>query len=112
MRGYTGFIGAVVRPRTLLDAGRDPRTVMAITGNESETFAAPSYPARVAGAAERPLGGTNFVVKDLIDVAGEVTGAGNSHWRRTQPAAMRNAPDVDRLLRNGASLVGRTLWTN
>ena len=37
------------------------------------------------GQAGGPLAGTSFVVKDLYDVAGYPTGAGNPDWERTHP---------------------------
>jgi amidase len=48
-------------------------------------------------------------VKDLFDVAGTRTGAGNPDWLRTHPPAVRHAPVVQRLLDAGAALVGKTL---
>lgn len=62
----------------------------------------------IAGAQTGPLAGLDFVVKDLFDVAGAVTGAGNPDWARTHGAATRSAPVVEALLAAGASVVGRT----
>lgn len=59
--------------------------------------------------ATGPLDGLSFVVKDLIDVAGHVTGAGNPDWAARQRPAVRSAPVVERLLRSGAELVGKTV---
>jgi amidase len=63
----------------------------------------------VAGAVVGPLCGLTFAVKDLIDTAGSITGAGNPDWRRTHTAAKVNAPVVQRLLEAGATMVGRTI---
>jgi len=69
----------------------------------------PGPRARLAPLAAGPLDGLTFVVKDLIDVAGHVTGAGNPDWAARQCPAARSAPVVERLLRAGASLVGKTM---
>jgi amidase len=63
----------------------------------------------LAGAGEGPLAGLAFAVKDLIDVAGTVTGAGNPDWRRTHAPALSHAPTVARLLDAGARLAGKTV---
>ncbi len=63
----------------------------------------------VAGATEGPLTGLEFAVKDLIDVAGSVTGCGNPDWRRTHAPASHHAPVVERLLAAGARLAGKTV---
>jgi len=69
----------------------------------------PGPRARLAALATGPLDGLTFVVKDLIDVAGHVTGAGNPDWAARQSPATRSAPVVERLLRAGAMLVGKTV---
>ncbi|MDH3738472.1 MAG: amidase [Alphaproteobacteria bacterium] len=63
----------------------------------------------VDGAAEGPLQGLTFAVKDIIDVAGQVTGCGNAEWRRTHDAAQANAPVVQLLLDAGATMAGKTI---
>jgi amidase len=63
----------------------------------------------VAGAAAGPLAGMTFAVKDLIDVAGWPTGAGNPDWERTHPVPTRHAWVVERLLTAGASIIGKTV---
>jgi amidase len=55
------------------------------------------------------LSGLTFAVKDLIDVAGYRTGAGNPYWLASHPAATTSAPAVDALLAAGARLVGKTI---
>src|SRR5262249_46800276 len=69
----------------------------------------PGPRARLEPTASGPLDGLTFVVKDLIDVAGHVTGAGNPDWAARQVPAARSAPVVERLLRAGATLVGKTI---
>ncbi len=56
-----------------------------------------------------PLDGLAVAVKDLLDVAGTVTGGGNPDWGRRQSPATTSAPAVERLLRAGATLVGKTV---
>jgi amidase len=63
----------------------------------------------VPGAAAGPLHGLSFAAKDLFDVQGHVTGAGNPDWARTHAPARRSAWLVDRLVEAGATLVGKTL---
>lgn len=60
------------------------------------------------GAPNRPLSGRTFAVKDVIDVAGERTGAGNPDLLAAAEAAPMNAPAVQRLLDAGATCVGKT----
>jgi amidase len=55
------------------------------------------------------LDGRTFAVKDLIDVSGCRTGAGNPVWLAQQQPAERSAPVVDRALNAGATLVGKTV---
>jgi amidase len=60
-------------------------------------------------SAPGPLSGLHFAVKDLIDIAGVVTGCGNPDWARTHAPAARHAPVVQRLLAAGARCVGKTV---
>ncbi|KXZ51886.1 hypothetical protein GPECTOR_11g320 [Gonium pectorale] len=60
------------------------------------------------GAAEGPLKGLTFTVKDLFDVAGHRTGFGNPLWLETHPPATRTSPAVQALLDAGATLRGKT----
>jgi amidase len=55
------------------------------------------------------LDGCTFAVKDLIDVAGCRTGAGNPDWLARQGPAERSAPIVETALAAGATLVGKTV---
>ncbi len=55
-----------------------------------------------------PLAGLSFAVKDLFDVAGLPTGAGNPDWLRTHPVPATSASAVERLLEAGARFVGKT----
>jgi amidase len=64
---------------------------------------------RVAATSNGPLDGLRFAVKDLIDVAGAVTGGGNPDWLATHEIAARHAPCVAALLAAGASVDGKVI---
>lgn len=63
----------------------------------------------VAGAPDGPLAGLAFAAKDVFDVAGHPTGAGNPRWLATHPVPEAGSPLVDRLLAAGATLQGKVL---
>ena len=63
----------------------------------------------IDGAACGPLNGLRFAVKDLFDVAGHPTGAGNPAWLESHAHPVRSSPLVEQLLAAGATLVGKTL---
>jgi amidase len=65
--------------------------------------------APLAGAREGPLAGLTCAVKDMYDIAGERTGAGNPDWLAAQAPASRNAAAVQRLLDAGATIIGKTI---
>jgi Asp-tRNA(Asn)/Glu-tRNA(Gln) amidotransferase A subunit family amidase len=67
----------------------------------------PGGDVRVAGADGGPLAGRTFVAKDVIDVAGHPTGAGNPALRATAAPAAESADAVAALLGAGAELVGK-----
>lgn len=56
-----------------------------------------------------PLAGLRLAVKDLFDVAGMPTGAGNPRWLETHEVPEADAEAVARLRGAGASLVGKTI---
>ncbi len=55
------------------------------------------------------LDGLGFAAKDLYDVAGYRTGAGNPAWLRTHEAARHTSPVVARLMDAGARLHGKVI---
>lgn len=65
-------------------------------------------PASLRGKSGGTLAGLNFAVKDVFDVAGHRTGAGNPDWLRTHEPAEKTASAVQVLLDAGAELVGIT----
>ena len=77
-------------------------------GSSSGAFV-PGPLARIEPSAAGTLSGLSFAVKDLIDVAGHVTGGGNPDWLRTHAPAMQSAPVVQKLLDAGATLSGKTI---
>lgn len=60
------------------------------------------------GAKTGLLSGLTFAAKDVFDVAGYVTGAGNPDWRRLAEPAKTTAWAISALLESGARLVGKT----
>lgn len=65
-------------------------------------------PVHSAPTAKGPLDGMRFAVKDVVDVAGCVTGLGHPDWRRSHEPASIDAACVARLLSAGAELTGKT----
>ena len=55
------------------------------------------------------LSSLTFAVKELYDVEGFITGAGNPHWKNTHQVAQATAPAVEMLLNEGATLLGKTI---
>lgn len=62
-------------------------------------------PGRTGG----PLAGLRFVAKDIFDVAGHATSAGNPTWLATHPVPTRHSAAVAQLLDAGATLAGKVL---
>lgn len=57
---------------------------------------------------EGPLTGLRLAVKDMFDIAGYATRAGNPDWAATHPLPVRTAACVQALCQAGAQLVGKT----
>ena len=64
---------------------------------------------RLEGAKSGPLAGLTFAAKDIYDVAGARTGAGNPQWLTSHPPAKAHAWAVKALLDAGAVLFGKTI---
>ena len=88
-------------------AGEGARVFTHISRERALAAARASDTLRAAGIVRSPLEGIPVSVKDLFDVAGEVTTAGSAVLRDAAPA-VRNAPVIDRLIAAGAVIVGRT----
>ena len=65
--------------------------------------------ASLAGAADGPLAGLTVAVKDMYDIAGERTGAGNPEWLADHEPAQQTAVAVRRLIAAGATVIGKTV---
>lgn len=63
----------------------------------------------VKGQEGGVLAGLSFAAKDLFDVKGVPTGAGNHDWPSGRPLPTRHAWAVQTLLDAGANLVGKTI---
>jgi amidase len=63
---------------------------------------------KIEGASAGTLKGRTFVAKDLFDVEGFVTGAGNPDWLKTHPKATQTANAIAAFLHSGATLVGKS----
>lgn len=63
----------------------------------------------VKGQEGGVLAGLSFAAKDLFDVKGIPTGAGNHDWPSGRPLPTRHAWAVQTLLDAGANLVGKTI---
>ena len=86
-------------------AGEGSRTFLSLN-RDSVRAAALVSGARVS-TGSRPLEGITISIKDLFDVAGEVTSAGSTVLRPRAPATI-DAPTVARLRAAGANIFGRT----
>lgn len=81
--------------------------MMLMTDDPAHAFM--PYPAaEVPSAADGPLKGLTFGVKDLFDVAGYPTGCGSPHMLALSGVKTRHAAAVQRLLDAGARFVGKT----
>jgi amidase len=69
----------------------------------------PYPPCAVPHAAQGPLQGLSVAVKDLFDVAGYPTSAGQPHMLALSGIKTRTAPWVQQFLEAGAQFVGKTV---
>ncbi len=88
-------------------AGEGARVFTRLSAERARASAKASDGLRAAGIVRSPLEGIPVSVKDLFDVASEVTTAGSEVLKGAAPAT-RNAPVIDRLIAAGAVIVGRT----
>ena len=91
-------------------AGEGARVFTRLYPDAARAAAQASDLLRKAGPARSPIDGLPISIKDLFDVAGEVTMAG-SVARAGEPAAVEDAVVVKRLRAAGAVIVGRTNMT-
>ncbi len=88
-------------------SGANRATYTALNADVAAEAAAHADAAHAAGGPLPPLAGLAISIKDLFDVAGEVTAAGSTALAQ-RPAALRDCPAVARLRAAGAALMGRT----
>jgi aspartyl-tRNA(Asn)/glutamyl-tRNA(Gln) amidotransferase subunit A len=91
-------------------SGEGPRAFLEVAADRARATAEVIDRARAAGALLPPFAGIPLAVKDLFDVAGEVTTAG-SVVLAARPPATTSATAVNRLIAAGFNLVGRTAMT-
>jgi amidase len=65
--------------------------------------------APIEGAPHGPLAGLTVAIKDMYDIAGERTGAGNPDWLANAKPAAAHAAAIEKLLAAGATIVGKTI---
>jgi amidase len=63
----------------------------------------------IEGSGAGPLARLTAAVKDMYDIAGERTGGGSPEWLAAHARAQANAGSVDRLLKAGATIAGKTV---
>jgi aspartyl-tRNA(Asn)/glutamyl-tRNA(Gln) amidotransferase subunit A len=91
-------------------AGEGARTFTKVYAAQARLAAEAQDRLREAGYVASPLAGLPVSIKDLFDVAGEVTLAGSKALDDRPPAA-RDAPIVARLRAAGAVIIGKTNMT-
>ncbi len=91
-------------------AGEGARAFIAVYADSALATARASDAMRATGKVASPLAGVPISIKDLFDVAGEVTRAGSIIQNDAAPATT-DAPAIARLRAAGVVLVGRTNMT-
>ena len=91
-------------------AGEGARVMLKVDEDAARAAADESDRLRAAGIVASPIAGLPVSLKDLFDVAGEVTTAGSVVLQNAAPAAA-DAAVVARLRRAGAVIIGRTNMT-
>ena len=91
-------------------AGEGKRAFLHVAADAARDTADGIDKLRKAGAAPSRFAGIPVSVKDLFDIAGQVTTAGSRVLANAQPAAA-TAPAIARLQRAGFIVVGRTNMT-
>lgn len=91
-------------------AGEGARTFIKVHADRARAAADAMDGLRRVGAAPSPYAGIPVAIKDLADIAGEVTAAG-SRALADAPPATHDAPSVARLRRAGFIFIGRANMT-
>jgi aspartyl-tRNA(Asn)/glutamyl-tRNA(Gln) amidotransferase subunit A len=88
-------------------AGEGARAFLQVNAERARAEAEHADRLRRSGVRRSPVDGLPVSLKDLFDVAGEVTRAGSRVFGKNAPA-QRDAPAVARLRAAGAIFIGRT----
>lgn len=88
--------------------GEGARACLTIYRDQAKAAAAAADARAGAGISLGPLDGTIMTIKDLFDVAGEVTRAGSKALAEEAKPAATDAPVVRRLRAGGAVIVAKT----
>src|SRR5262245_27383237 len=108
-----------VRARALVDqaldriadpSGEGARAFMSVAADSARAQADEVDRKRAAGTAVPAFAGIPLAIKDLFDIAGEVTRAG-SRILANEPPAIRDAPTIARLRAAGFIFIGRNTMT-
>jgi aspartyl-tRNA(Asn)/glutamyl-tRNA(Gln) amidotransferase subunit A len=91
--------------------GEGARACLTVYGEAARAAADQSDARRKAGTTLGPLDGVVVSIKDLFDVAGEVTRAGSKVLAKRGRPAASDAPVVQRLRAAGAVIVAKTNMT-
>ena len=91
--------------------GEGARACLTVYADAARAAADQSDTRRKAGATLGPLDGVVVSIKDLFDVAGEVTRAGSKVLAKRAKPAASDAPAVKRLRDAGAVIVAKTNMT-
>ena len=91
-------------------SGEGQRAFIKVYAESALASARASDAQRAHGLVASPLAGIPISIKDLFDVAGDITRAGSIILRDAPPAA-RDAPAIARLRAAGAVIIGRTNMT-
>jgi aspartyl-tRNA(Asn)/glutamyl-tRNA(Gln) amidotransferase subunit A len=91
-------------------AGEGARAFIAVNADSARARADAIDRARATGQRVPGFAGIPMALKDLFDVAGEVTSAG-SRLLKNQPPALRDAPVIARLRAAGFIFIGRNNMT-
>lgn len=113
------LVNGQIRARTLVDqaldrildpSGEGSRAFMTVAAESARAQADEVDRKRAARETLPPFAGIPLAIKDLFDIAGEVTRAG-SRILANEPPALRDAPVVARLRAAGFIFVGRNTMT-
>ena len=88
--------------------GEGARTCLTVYREQAKAAAEAADAARKSGISLGPLDGTIVSIKDLFDIAGEVTRAGSRMLAEEAKPATADAPVVRRLRAGGAIIVAKT----